>query len=308
MFSSFRLNPLTIARLIRRDDKSAELILTSFAKGRSFRRAEVKQAVEPILFDALLGWLEGTGPATLSDLTRDRALGLWDCGVLLTEEEAKSMPPCIGPEIGDGYRMAALLCPEVADLLKHGPNIPTPPAIPDTGFAACGYSNLPPLLGPADIAALRTYYRTLKNRGWLGVTTGRTRRLGIHNDPVARHIQNALVQFFAAFVGQGIKPSYTYSSDYFNESALPVHTDRSPCNFTFSLYLEYTPCPENDICPWPLVVHTPEGEVAAYQNRGGGVLLLGRALPHSRPPLPPGHRCQLLFMHYVPRSYSGPLV
>ena len=307
MLPFLKLNPLTVAQPVRCAGEPATLIFHCYAQQRSFQKFQIDRVAEPLLFTTLLAWLEEGRAVEMPTLSFERKLSLWQFGLLISIDELKKVPPKAKPHLGDGYGVAATLCPEVADLLNKGPSTPPLPKAPNQDLLAHGLCNLPPVIAPADVTALRAFYRSLSDGDWLHKITGDIHRLTIHNDPAARRVQHALTPYFAALLGREIKPSYSYASEYFDESALPRHIDREQCEFTFSLYLDYLPDTGDDRCPWPITIHTPKGDSVAHQSRGGGVLFLGRALPHSRPPLPPGHRARLVFLHYVPATFSGSL-
>lgn len=308
MRSSQIFNPLTVARLDQRGDGVQVLELRCYARRRSFRGLRIRQDAEPRLFAALLDWLEGKGDPAGLTIEPEREIQLWGDGLLLSPKERDAVPAGARPGFSDGHDIASLLCPGVTRLLRQGPDLPAMPAGPDPQLAASGYCSLPAQIGDADVAALAGFYRTLSEGGWLETTSNDdARRQAIHNDPAARRIQHALTPAISAVAGEPVKPSYTFASEYRDETPLARHTDRAQCEYTFSLYVDYSPEPDGDMCPWPLVVHAAGGDAALHQSKGGGLLIRGRTLPHSRPPLPPGHRARMVFLHYVPMTFDGPL-
>lgn len=308
MPDSLVLNPMTAARLTLAGGEPAVLRLSSYARRRSSRAVDVERAVEPALFAALLAWLNGDPGAALPELDLRRRMQFWSEGLLISPDELKAVPSGLRPEISDGHALACALCPQVAGLLRDGPRLPALPQAPDPDLAASGYCLVPPLLAPGDLAALSAFYAALGEGDWLDVGTGEdSGQRGIHNDPAARRLHMALTPYFAALFGQDIKPSYTYAREYYREGALLRHMDRPQCEFTFSLYVDYQPEPAGDLCPWPLIVHAPGGDIVTRQPRSGGLVIRGRTLPHSRPPLPPGHRAMMVFLHYVDAGFAGSL-
>ena len=308
MTDSLLLNPMTVGRLTHAKGAPAALSLSCYAQRRSSQAIEVERAREPELFAALLAWLDGSGPPALPALDIIRKLHFWSQGLLISPDELKAVPRGAKPAIGDGHQLASALCPQVADLLRGGPGLPALPFAPDPDLAEAGYCSVPPLLAPEDLAAMSVFYATLSAGDWLNAGTGKdTGQRGFQNDPVARRVHYALTPYFAAMFGQDIKPSYAYAQEYCRSAALPRHTDRMQCEFTFSLYVDYQPEPASELCPWPLIVHAPGGDVAINQPRGGGVVVRGRTLPHSRPPLPPGHSAMMVLLHYVDAAFSSSL-
>lgn len=306
MSSSQIFNPLTVASLDRRSDGALVLELRCYARRRSFRSLRIKQEAEPSLFAAVLDWLEGKGEPAGLTIEPEREIQLWDDGLLISPKELKAVPAGAQPGLSDGHDIASLLCPDVTKLLQLGPGLPGMPDGPDPQLAKSGFCSMPAQIGSADVAALAAFYRLLSEGEWLETTRmDDARRKVIHNDPAARRVQHALTPAISAVAGELLKPSYTFASEYRDETHLARHTDRAQCEYTFSLYIDYSPEPDGETCPWPLVVHAPGGDVALHQSRGGGLLIRGRTLAHSRPPLPPGHRARMVFLHYVPVAFDG---
>lgn len=154
---------------------------------------------------------------------------------------------------------------------------------------------------------IRTYYQQLRDENWLKPDRHLTVQRVVYNDPVARHVQHQLVPLVSSIVGADMKPSFSYAVEYQGGAELPRHIDREQCEYTMSLFVEYLPAPADDICPWPLTIHHPEGDVVLHQARGGGVLFRGRKLPHSRAPLESGASAMLFFLCYVDEGFEGSL-
>ena len=119
--SSLVLNPMTAARLIVEDGEPAALRLICFARRRSSKVLMIERATEPVVFAAVLSWLNGRGPASPPDLNQQQKLLLWSSGLMISTEELKTVPEGMQAEFSDGCRIAAALCPQVADLLRDGP-------------------------------------------------------------------------------------------------------------------------------------------------------------------------------------------
>lgn len=306
MPSKLVLNPLTYGRLVPRDEGTDVLQLRCHARGRSLGYINIDPRKQPDLFDALSAWLDG-GPAKLPELEPLIELELCSQGLLITQREMTAIPEGLGPERGEGRRMAAALCPEAATFLEEGPCILQPPAGADTFLEQQGYCLVPPVISDQDLAALRAYYRMINRNGWLKLKDDESRRRSAHNDPMARLLHHRLTPFLAALAGRDIQPSFAYTGHYEDQTPLNRHLDRAQCEFTFSLLVEYNPEFAGDVCPWPLMIHTATGDVMLHQQYGGGVLFRGRALEHSRPPLPEGHTAQLIFLCYVLPDFADTL-
>ena len=304
------LNPMAFAR-ISRDGASIEL--RALARGRSFRPLCLQREEEPALFDALAEWLSRGGRAEPPPpLAAEQTMRLIAAGLLLTPAEAAALPADAHAREDGGSAAARWLCPPLASLLDAGIAPPPMPPGVDAGFASAGHASLQHVLAPQDLALLRQWYAALCDGGWLRRDTGAINRLIVHNDPAARAVLEGLAPWLAAVTGMAIAPSYAFFSQYQSGADLPRHTDRDQCEVTVSLFVEYLPAegsswPADAACPWPLVIHAPEGDVAVHQPPGGGPVFRGRALEHSRPPLPPGDRARMLFLHYVAADFSGPL-
>ncbi len=298
------LNPLTVASRTGQH----ELLLRCFARGRSFRNVRVVQFDEPELFTSLIGWIAGenSGPVP-ADLPRERMLQLWSAGLLITEQERQAWPETVRPEIGKGHAHAALLCGDIAELLSTGPVLAPMPPPGDSPLSRSDYCSLSALVAPGDMAAMRRYYAVLCEQGWLRHDASLEKRRVIHNDPVGLRVHHALAAHATALAGTEMKPSFSYFAEHTDGSDLPRHRDRPQCEITISLYLDYLPGPDGVACPWPLVMHTPDGDMVIRQDWNGAAAFRGRFLDHSRPPLPPGHSARFLLLCYVPEHFSGAL-
>jgi hypothetical protein len=170
-----------------------------------------------------------------------------------------------------------------------------------------GYAPIAGLIHPFHISALRRYYRNLVRTGKLLLgDTQSSRRYHAHNESVARFFHFQLTAAVSAIVGQPVKPSYVYFASYQGGAFLEKHTDRSQCEFSITLCLDYSPEPRRQT-PWPIQLHTPNGITTVYQSIGDALVYRGCQLPHSRDVLPMGHTSTSIFFHYVPESFSGPL-
>ncbi|NDA48272.1 MAG: hypothetical protein EBY21_13580 [Alphaproteobacteria bacterium] len=297
---------MTFARLILQDGRAAALSVRCYAKRRSSKVILIERSAEPALFDVALDWLNGNRADVPPELDMHLKLNLWSKGLLISPDELKDVPTGVQPEFSEGNGIAIGICSEVAQLLLEGPSLPTNPGKPDEDLAESGFCSVAPVISTADIAAMKAFYAALSEGEWL-CQEGARGLSGIHNDPVARRIQFALAPYFSALIGHDIKPSYTYAREYSLEAPLLRHVDRKQCEYTFSLYIDYQPQPSNDLCPWPLIVHAPGGDVVTYQCLGGGLVIRGRELEHSRPPLPPDHKATMVFIHYVSKSFTDSL-
>ncbi len=170
-----------------------------------------------------------------------------------------------------------------------------------------GFAPVAGLIHPFHISALRRYYRHLIRTGKLPLgDTQSSRRYYAHNDSVARFFHLQLTSVVSMLFAEPVKPSYVYFASYQGGACLEKHIDRSQCDFSVSLCLDYSPEPACQT-PWPLRLHTPRGLTTVYQSIGDALLYRGCQVPHSRGVLPRGHTSSSIFFHYVPVDFDGPL-
>jgi hypothetical protein len=176
-----------------------------------------------------------------------------------------------------------------------------------TQFRKEGYTPLGQLIHPFHLSALRRYYRHLIRTGQLALGDAQSsRRYVAHNESVARFFHHVLAATVAEIVAEAVKPSYVYLASYQEGARLEKHTDREQCEFSITFCLDYSPEPRR-ATPWPLRLHTGSSTVTVFQAIGDALLYRGRALPHSREPIPPGHTSTSIFFHYVRENLAGPL-
>ena len=174
-------------------------------------------------------------------------------------------------------------------------------------FQRHGYAPIRGLIHPFQISAMRRYYRNLVRTGELPLGDGQSsRRYHAHNENVARFFHLQLTGAMSRIAGEPVKPSYVYFASYQDGALLEKHTDRSQCEFSITLCLDYSPEPQV-ATPWPLQLHTAGGITTVYQSIGDGLAYRGCDVPHSRGVLHRGHTSSSIFFHYVRKGFSGPL-
>lgn len=176
-------------------------------------------------------------------------------------------------------------------------------------LAQRGLTVLRGLFHPAQLAAVRSYYRRFVAEGYVETNPNQVRFA--HNEPLSRFFNKSLVALVSELCGEPMKASYTYLAAYAAGNALPRHLDRAQCALTVSLLLDYTPEPHGD-APWPLHVETRprkrgQRAEAVHAGVGDAIAFRGTELPHFRDPLAPGHTSTSLLLHYVPAGFAGPL-
>jgi hypothetical protein len=151
-----------------------------------------------------------------------------------------------------------------------------------------------------------------------------------HNVPFFVSIHKQLTDFASEQFGEKVKPSYSFLSMYKEGGTCPLHIDRPQCRYTID-YLIRTTDPE----PWPIHIgkHMSDEEIAAIQEVGEGhpsdeeaikniiekedwttvilqpndaVLYSGTHSWHFRSQKLQ-KQADLIFFHFVPESFDGPL-
>lgn len=110
-------------------------------------------------------------------------------------------------------------------------------------------------------------------------------------------IHEALVDVATSVFGEAVKPSYSFLSLYGDQGICPLHVDRPQCKWTLDYCVEQT-------YPWPIYVEESPyllgpNEALAYS---------GTDQPHYRDQIEPGNTCNLIFFHFVPVDFDGPLL
>jgi hypothetical protein len=174
-------------------------------------------------------------------------------------------------------------------------------------FYADGYAPIAGLIHPFQLGELRRYFRRQIRTGRVRLGDGQSPlRYIAHNDPATRFFHGQLTKVVSDLVGEPVKPSYVYMASYQSGARLEHHKDRTQCEFSVTLCLDYAPEPSG-ASPWPLYLETRTGTATIYQALGDGLLYRGRDLPHYRKTLAPGHTSTSIFFHYVAEDFDGPL-
>jgi hypothetical protein len=195
------------------------------------------------------------------------------------------------------------LIPRYALERAHTPD----PKIVATYFAERGFAPVSGLISTSQIAALRRYYRQLIRTGKMHLGDDQSaRRYGAYNDPAASYFLLRLAERMCGYIGQRVKPSYVYTASYLEGANLEPHTDRSQCEFTVTLCIDYAPEPESQT-PWPIHLVVKGGTVTVFQALGDALLFRGCEILHYRNQLPSGQCSTSIFFHYVREDFDGPL-
>lgn len=170
-----------------------------------------------------------------------------------------------------------------------------------------GFVVVPHLVPPFHLGALRRYYRCKIRTGCFELGDDQVgRRYVAHDETVARYVHEQLVRAVSDIAGASIKPSYAYFVAYQSGAKLERHTDRPQCEYSITLLIDSTPEPAEQ-SPWPIKLATSKGTIGIWQYLGESLFYRGRRLPHSRDPLPGGCSSTSLLLHYVDKSFAGPL-
>jgi hypothetical protein len=172
---------------------------------------------------------------------------------------------------------------------------------------AAGYAPIRGLIHPYQLGALRRYYRALIRRGHVRLGDAQCgARYVAHNEPVARYFHHELARAVGELLGRPIKPSYCYFISYQAGAALDRHVDRTQCEYTLAMCIDFSPEPRRET-PWPLCLDTDAGTVTVFQALGDALLYQGRRLAHWRDPLAQGCTSTSLLFHYVDATFLGQL-
>ncbi len=170
-----------------------------------------------------------------------------------------------------------------------------------------GYTNVPGLVPPFHLGAMRRYYRHHTRLGSFTLGDGQVARRHVaHNDGVARFFQHQLVPAVSDIARTMVKPSYSYLAAYESGAQLDRHTDREQCEYSITMCIDATPEPRAQ-SPWPIYLDIPEGALGIWQYLGDGLMYRGRYLPHYRTQLHDGCTATALLLHYVDNNYAGQL-
>lgn len=153
-------------------------------------------------------------------------------------------------------------------------------------------------------------------------------RTAQHQNPALNDIHDGLVPFASELFGVPLKASYSFISNYLDGGRCPLHIDRPQCFRTID-YLVASDNPE----PWPLRIAEPwtDKQWDAYDgpphigviepgtepdldvvwhdvllNPNDAACYSGTHSWHYRP-APSNGRVDLIFFHFVPEDFDGPL-
>lgn len=151
-----------------------------------------------------------------------------------------------------------------------------------------------------------------------------------HNVPYFANIHRQLAEYASDVFGEKVKPSYSFLSMYQDNGICPLHIDRPQCRYTID-YLIRQDQPE----PWPILIgdHMTDEQRQALDESGDGhpkddeaiqaridaenwheallspndaVCYSGTHSWHYRPKRLVG-TADLVFFHFVPEAFDGPL-
>ena len=149
-------------------------------------------------------------------------------------------------------------------------------------------------------------------------------RLYGHNPTFWVDIHQQLADYASQMFGEPVKPSYVFLSMYKQGGTCPLHIDRPQCKYTID-YLISSTVDEWPICIGPAmsdeekatVSPHPEGEerqqliesvdwTCVNLKPNDAVLYSGTDSWHYRPTVLNGE-ASLVFFHFVPKDFDGPL-
>lgn len=189
------------------------------------------------------------------------------------------------------------------------------------------------LFEPHLVSGIKTFfddvlrYVPLEDDAHLNGTPLYFNRSAGHNIPFFVEIHKQLTELASTFFGEKVKPSYSYLSRYNANGVCPLHIDRDQCRYTID-YLIQQEQPE----PWPIrigntisdaerdaleirhVSNSDEYNTILNQyswtevllNPNDAVAYSGTHSWHYRPE-PSAGKVDLVFFHFVPVKFDGPL-
>ena len=154
-------------------------------------------------------------------------------------------------------------------------------------------------------------------------------RRWIHNVPYFVNIHQQLTEFASDLFGEKVKPSYSFLSMYQDNGVCPLHVDRSQCRYTIDYLIR-----QDQADPWPIHIGDPMSDEkrSVIDENGGGspegdeiqsridaenwhtvllnpndaVCYSGTHSWHYRSQRLAG-TADLVFFHFVPEAFDGPL-
>lgn len=147
-------------------------------------------------------------------------------------------------------------------------------------------------------------------------------RRQIHNHPFFVQLHKRLLSKACEIFKEDLKASYSFLSMYGSQGLCPLHTDRPTCFRTIDLCIS-----QKEI--WPIYVNSmtkliefgPQHpdfdklspQIKATSKRydlipGQAICYSGTDHPHWRNPIQVDNFCDLVFFHFVPKLYEGPLL
>lgn len=163
----------------------------------------------------------------------------------------------------------------------------------------------------------------------LGIDEGQFVRTYAHNVPFFVAIHRQMADFASDLFGERVKPSYCFLSMYKDGGICPLHVDRPQCRYTID-YLIRQDQPE----PWPIHIgnHMTDEQRAEIDENGTGHPIgddiqarIDAEEWHTLELMPNDAACysgthswhyrsehlrgtaDLVFFHFVPEAFDGPL-
>lgn len=178
-----------------------------------------------------------------------------------------------------------------------------------TKLAQDGYVVLRGLVPPLFLASMRRYYRMLAKEGYLELDTTQVigKRETLHDDRVLRYLHGQMAPVLCAVTGEAIKPSYSLVSRYFEGAVLKKHVDRPQCLWNVSLAIDADPETDAETA-WPIYLRARNRTAAVRLELGDALIYRGTDVPHWRKELGKGKSVTMGLLHFVAKTFRGPLV
>lgn len=161
------------------------------------------------------------------------------------------------------------------------------------------------IIPPYFIAAIRKYFRALREGGYMMLDqhTVKGKRLVLYNDEVAQFAARQMSAIVSAVTGEEAMSAFTFVVTYLSGSRLGKHRDRPQCVWNISFLVDCN-SEESD---WPLFLEIGGKKREATLQIGDGVLYSGYDTPHWRNTIPKGRTETVITCHFVPADYPGQL-
>ena len=158
------------------------------------------------------------------------------------------------------------------------------------------------IIHPLQLAALRAYFRTLDEHGYLKASSNRHyahNRRSIYDEETSRFVQHQITALVNRITPAPVRPSHCQVSVYQPGAFLRRHKDQPQYVWNLSLVVDTEP--ELDLeSAWPINLEVEGSTREVRLEIGDAVLYRGSEFTHWRDVLPAGQSVTLLFCFFSP--------